>query len=122
MKARWISERPSPQLPLVGQAIVASFWLWKYYFVSTYQEDTSIPEYKLLENLRKLNNEPPNTTKYVTLISRCNRQMIIKDGSIPIFEREYVTLEDAQKGHTEILRLLKKGLLKFNLLKNYNNK
>jgi hypothetical protein len=114
MKARWISEDPSPNLPVVGRAMVAGFWPWKYYMVTTFKEDYDSPAAILDARLRKIANEELNVPCYITWISPCRRDFTMKDGTLPIFEAKHSTLEEAKFGHSLILSLFKTGKLKFN--------
>jgi hypothetical protein len=115
MRARWVSPRPRPELPIVGQALVASFWPGRFYFVSTMQLDPSSPSSKLARSLElgiAYNNVPPGPDEYITQIFRCNKHMIIKSFDDPLFERRYSTLPQALIGHNEAVDLLSKGKLK----------
>lgn len=120
MRARWVKRHPSPDLPIVAQAWVASLWPWRFYFVSTIQlqEDSSNPLGKLTRRVRSLktgvsyNEVPPEPDKFFTHIYRCDKYLLVKSLDDPLFEREYSNLSEAQIGHNEAVDLLSKGKLK----------
>lgn len=90
-----VSRRPSPELPIVGQAIVSVGWLpVKFYFVSTIQFDGP--------NQRKL---------YSTNVYKCDRNGTILNHDEFLYEKEYEDLEQACRGHEEVLELLQRGKL-----------
>jgi hypothetical protein len=115
MRPRWVSRNPRPELPVVGQALVASFCPWRFYLVSTIRLDPSDPLAKLSRSLElgiNYNKVPAGPDEYVTQIFRCNKHMITKSFDDPLFERHYSTLSQAFIGHNEAVDLLSKGILK----------
>jgi hypothetical protein len=46
-----------------------------------------------------------------TLVSKCDKHLNLKSGRI-LYSREYTTLDDAKKGHREVLSLVTKGALR----------
>ncbi len=115
MRARWVSERPNPELPtIVGQAIVASWWPGKYYFVSTIQVPSSSPLALLAQSL--INNTPyeevkPGLDVFITQVFRCDENGWAESFDNPLYEREYVGLAQAKLGHSEVVDLLAAGKL-----------
>jgi hypothetical protein len=107
MRARWVSPRPKPELPIVGQAIVATWWPGRYHFVSTIQLDPTDPLRRLTEKI----SGHQQTEAFVTNVYRCNKDGWWGDNS-PLYERTYETLEEAKGGHEQALRLVSQGNLK----------
>jgi hypothetical protein len=120
MHVRWVSHNSSPELPIVGQAKIASFWPGRFYFVSTVQHQlhSSSPLSKLTRDLRSLqpgasyNEVPLEQDMFITQIFRCNKHGWVKSFDDPLFEREYSSLSQARIGHNEAIDLLSKGKLK----------
>lgn len=112
MRARWVSENPSPEFPVVGQALVASFWPWKYYLVTT----THVEGNDLVERLTRsietgVRLEEVTVADYFeTSVLRCSRDMTHASGRV--YEGSYPNLEEAKRGHETIVRLLAQGRLK----------
>lgn len=108
MKARWIQDIPVTA-PTIGMNLVAGFWPWNHFFVSTSQADTNTPLDKLTKAIGRKEPAP-----FHTLISRCYRNMILKEdkqGNSVIYCREYSSLQEAQKGHSEIIRGFRTGTM-----------
>lgn len=115
MRARWVLHNPSPELPLVGYTIVASFLPWRFHLVMTFKQNLSHPLSKLTKSFElgvADNDAPPCTDLFMTTLFRCNRDGLSKSLENPLFEQEYSDLSQAQKGHNEIVDLLSKGKLK----------
>ena len=115
MRARWVSHNPRPELPTVGQTLVASFCPWRFYLVSTIRLDPSDPLSKLTRSLElgiDYNKVPAGPDEYITQIFRCNKHMTIKSFDDPLFERQYSTLPQALIGHNETVDSLSKGTLR----------
>ncbi|MGH9932144.1 MAG: hypothetical protein ACREA9_23325 [Pyrinomonadaceae bacterium] len=115
MKARWIAHlNPNPQLPIIGQTLVASWWPGRYYFISTIAGDPSSPMSRLTHAIEHGGSsedaKPPQT--YITGVFRSSKDFIPKS-SDPLYEREYADLESARSGHAEIVSLLEQGRLTF---------
>jgi hypothetical protein len=104
MKARWVSHRPSPQLPIVGQTIIAKWWFGRYYIVSTIELDSSSPLQKLTKSL--IQSFPYEQAipeeKFITNVYKCDINGTPKSDFI--YVREYSTLLEAQNGHDEAVR------------------
>jgi hypothetical protein len=114
MRARWVSRKPSPELP-----IVAHLWPWKYYFVSTVQIDQSHPSSPIARGLEtgevfKKSHEDvmPGLGYFVTQIFKCDRNGIPKSMDYAFYERKYSDLTQAKLGHEETVDLLAQGRLK----------
>jgi CheY-like chemotaxis protein len=111
MRARWISQDLHPKLPIVGQAIVASWWPGRYYFVSTGRGDPTDALGRLTEAInsnKRFQDVTAAPTTFATFVSRCNKFGQIY-GNL-LFTQEYKTLADAVKGHKEVLRQLERGV------------
>jgi len=103
MRARWVSRNPSPELPIVGQAKIASFWPGRFYFVSTVQLNSSNALNKLSRSLQGVehNDISAGPNKFITQVFRCNKDMFVKSFDDPLFERVYSTLPQALIGHND---------------------
>jgi len=116
MHVRWVRRNPSPKLPLVGQAQVATFLPWRYYVVSTVQIDQSDSMSKITHSLRTgqmgtpLKDLPAGPDVFITQVFKCNKDLMVKSFD-PLFEREYSELSEASKGHDEVVDLLALGEL-----------
>ena len=114
MRARWVSRNPSPKLPLVGQAQVASLLPWSYYVVSTVKIDQSDSISKITRSLKTgqrgtpLKDLPSGPDVFITQVFKCDKDLVVKSFD-PLFEREYTELSDARKGHDEVVDLLAMG-------------
>lgn len=115
MRARWVLHRPSPEPPVVGQAIVARWWPGRYYLVSTIEMDQSSPLAKLTQSLiygRAYGEALQEPSIFVTQVFKCDQDGLVRSFDNPFYEREYTDLSQAQTGHRETLRLLAEGRLK----------
>lgn len=113
MRARWAQNHyESPKLPIVQQTLIASWFPWKYYFVSTIQLDTSSPLSKLTRSIEKkisYKDVPVEIIGYVTQIFRCDNNGVVTSFDKPIFEREYSDLSKAIDGHNDAVKKFTKG-------------
>ncbi|HEY0551672.1 MAG TPA: hypothetical protein VGF13_18855 [Verrucomicrobiae bacterium] len=115
MKARWVLRYPSRELPFVGQAVVASWWPGKYYFVSTWRLDSSSPLHRLTQSLKQgvpFTDADVGQERYMTQILKCTKDGISESFDDPLYEREYSDLSEAKAGHNESVDLLEQGRLK----------
>lgn len=115
MRARWVVQNPSPELPIVGQARVASWWPGSYYIVSTIQIDASDPLHRLTETIERMFPHEETTLcpgKYVTQVFKCSKDGIVRSFNEPLYELEYQELAAARAGHEETVVLLLQGRLK----------
>jgi hypothetical protein len=115
MRARWILENPKPELPTVGDARVASFWPGRFFWIHTFQLDSDDPIYKMTRSFElgvPYTELPKEPHRYLTAICRCDRYGIPKNPSSPLYEREYRDVEEARKGHKEIVDWFFRGDLK----------
>jgi hypothetical protein len=115
MRARWVSENPSPRFPVVGSATVAAFWPWKYYLVTTACMEGKEPLERLTRWLEVIKTGVPFDEVTVadyfrTMVSRCSRDMF--HVSELVYVRDYPNLEEAKLGHDQVVRLLAQGRLK----------
>jgi hypothetical protein len=115
MRARWVFHRPSCKLPIVAQTVVAHWWPWKYYFISTIWMDPSHPFSLLTRSLETKESYPnitPGPDVYVTQIFRCNKDGFVKSMDYVLYEREYSDITEAKLGHNKTVDLLAQGRLK----------
>ena len=110
MNARWVLDTLWPELPQVDCTIIARWWPWDYYCVSTTQvrQDKSDSIYKRI----KINSVPPQD--YVTHVYKCD-----KNGTSDVnhfyYMKEYPDSDMARRGHKEVVGLLEKGRLNLKL-------
>lgn len=106
MNARWVLDTFWPELPQVDCTIVARWWPWDYYCVSTTQvwQDTSDPIYKSI----KINSVA--TQQYITHVYKCDKNGR-RDEDHFYYMKEYPDSDLARKGHKEVVELLEKGRL-----------
>ena len=119
MRARWVCPNPSPELPIVGQAIVAYWWPGKYYIVSTIQLDSSSPLSRLTRSLETgvaYEEVTPGPDVYVTQVFKCDKNGWTKSIDNLLYEREYPDLTQAISGHNDTVNLLEQGQLKLKRL------
>lgn len=111
MRARWVSENPSPKFPVVGEAMVASFWPGKYYLVMTMHVEGNELVERLTQTIETgVPFEEVTVADYFeTSVLRCNWDLTHSRG---VYERRYPNLEEAKLGHEAIVRLLAQGRLK----------
>lgn len=108
MKARWVLDTLWPELPQVDYTIVARWWPWDYYCVSTMcvSQDESDPIYRSINK----NSAPPQ--QYVTHVYKCD-----KNGRSDVdhfyYMKEYTDSGLARRGHKEVVDLMEKGRLNF---------
>jgi hypothetical protein len=115
MLARWVSPTISPKPPVVDSTVVAHWWPWKYYFVSTIYLNPSHPLALLtrsLETGQSYKNGTPGPDKFVTQIFTCDKYGWVKSMDYALYEREYSNLAQAKSGHKKTVDLLAQGRLK----------
>jgi hypothetical protein len=115
MRARWVLHSPSPEIPIVGQARVATWWPGRYYFVSTIQLDSSSPLHRLSESIKQgvpYDEATLGPDRYVTQVFRCTRDGIVKSFAEPLYQLEYADELAARAGHKHTVDLLEQGRLK----------
>jgi hypothetical protein len=107
MNARWVLDTLWPELPQVDCTIVARWWPWDYYCVSTMRvwQDKLDPIYKSI----KINSLHPQ--QYVTHIYKCDKKGR-SDVNRFYYMKEYPDSKLARRGHKEVVDLLEKGMLK----------
>jgi hypothetical protein len=114
MRARWVSEQPRPEPETIGIAIIASWWPMTYYWLSTIRLDADSSTLRLAEAIRlnrRYEDVQLSAEMYVTNVYRCSRIGVIRGN--PLYERQYVSLVEAQQGHRETLEGFVAGRLKF---------
>jgi hypothetical protein len=107
MNARWVLDTLWPELPQVDCTIVARWWPWDYYCVSTIRvwQDKSDPMYKSI----KIDSIP--SQQYVTHVYKCDKNGR-SDVNYFYYMKEYPDSVLARRGHKEVVDLLEKGGLK----------
>lgn len=112
-KAPRVTRRPSPELPIVGQAFVSTGgWPSKCYFVSTIFNDIatrSAGDGEVGALLRHL--DPDLHDFYITNVYECDRNYSILNYNEFLYARRYEDVEQARQGHEEVLELLQEGKL-----------
>ncbi len=114
MKARWINHTSSPELPVVGRTVIATFWPGRYYLVLTTLVDSSTPLRVFLRSVAlqvPYENVPHERDSYVTQIFHCSKQGSHKTAEKPLFEKEYLTFLEALNGHKTTIDSLLNGQL-----------
>jgi len=115
MKARWFLNYPPDELPIVAQAIVASWVPSKYYFVSTIQLDSSSPLQRLTQSITqgvKYEEATLGPDGYLTQVFKCNKVGVVRSVANPLYECKYTTVSEAIAGHRRTVDLLEQGRLK----------
>lgn len=104
MNARWVLDTFWPELPQVDHTIVARWWPWDYYCVSTKQvkQDTSK---SLYEDKKEMS---PASMQYVTHVYKCDKYGNENKDHF-YYMKEYNNLVLARRGHKELVTLLEKG-------------
>jgi hypothetical protein len=105
MKARSIVELPPPNPRCIGWAIVASWMPGRFHQITTFQTTGE-------STLPKLFGEAaPEKPVTITQIIKCNKDGISSedDYMVPVYEREYETLDAAREGHKITLALFAAG-------------
>jgi|SRR6185295_3090629 len=113
MRARWVRRDPSPELPGIGSAIVATWWPGRYYKVQTIELDNNSAAAVLIQSLEQKvasSKVVPSPTRYISQVVRCTSDGVVDwPSSQLIYEREYQTATDARAGHEEIVKALEFG-------------
>lgn len=96
-----------PELPQVDCTIVARWWPWDYYCVSTMRvwQDESDPLYSSMT----IHPVPPK--QYITRVYKCDKNGRSDDDHF-YYMKEYPDPVMARRGHKEVVKLLEKGRLK----------
>jgi len=110
MNMRWLLHNPSPEFPIVGHTIVASWLPWRYYLVFTFGLwcDPTDSGAKLIVAISGKSPEPEFHTK----VSKCDRDGLTTPGQRPFYERTYATVDEARVGHQETAEALFHGRLR----------
>jgi hypothetical protein len=106
MNARWVLDTFWPELPQLDHTIVARWWPWDYYCVSTIcvWEDTTDLKYKGIR---------PNAVasmQFVTHVYKCDKNGRVKKNHC-YYLQEYPDSVLARRGHKKVVGLLEKGSL-----------
>jgi hypothetical protein len=106
MRARWVKEVPILRSGSIGHTIVASWWPWKFYLVMTMDLRSDAALFAAANAVARSVGEPerPNC---VTGVFRCDALGGSKGEAL--YEREYATQGEAERGHREIVGLLAAG-------------
>jgi hypothetical protein len=102
MKARWINHTSSPEPPVVGRTVIATYWPGRYYLVLTTQVDSATPLRMFLRSVAlnvPVENVPHERDIFETRIFSCDKKGSHKTAEKPLYEREYRTFLDALNGH-----------------------
>jgi hypothetical protein len=106
MNARWVLDTFWPELPQVDHTIIAQWWPWGYYCVSTTRvwQDTSDPIYKNI----KVNSV--TSMQYATHVYKCDKNGRNNEDHF-YYMKEYPDSVLARRGHKEVVASLEKGRL-----------
>ncbi len=106
MNARWVLDTFWPELPQLDYTVVARWWPWEYYSVSTTRvwQDTSDPMYRDI----KVNSAA--SMQYVTRVYKCDKHGTSNEDHF-YYMKEYPDSVLARSGHKEVVELLEKGKL-----------
>ncbi len=109
MNARWVRDTFWPELPQVDYTIIARWWPWDYYCVSTTRvwQDESDPIYKSII----INSVPAR--QYITRVYKCDKNGRSDENHF-YYMKEYPDSVLARRGHKEVVALLEKGRLNLN--------
>ncbi len=116
MRTRWINHDPSPELPVLGRTVIATYWPGQYYLVSTTLVDSRTPLRKFQRSVAlkvSFENVPHEPDVFMTRIFKCDRQGSHRATENPLHERQYATLLEAMNGHNETVNLFLKGQLQW---------
>lgn len=118
MRARWVHDKPLPDEAFLGQTVVASRFPWRYWSVSTFQDDSASPWAKLTQSItegKSYDHVAPAPDGFVTTITQCDKNGWNFSNSLsdkpPLFVREYKNRDEAQAGHKQAVEFLAKGQL-----------
>jgi hypothetical protein len=114
MHTRWINHTSSPELPVVGRTVIATYWPGRYFLVLTTQVDSATPLRIFLRSVAlkvAIENVPHERDIFVTQIYNCNKQGSHKAAEKPLFEREYFTFLEALNGHKKTVDMFLNGQL-----------
>lgn len=111
MRARWVLPYPVRDA-IIGQALVATWWPWKYYFISTIELDHTSPLQRLTNSITQgvpYGEAVAGQTTYLTNVFRCDKHGFVRDIEDRLYERAYADISEARKGHDEAVDLLQLG-------------
>jgi hypothetical protein len=115
MHARWVLNFPTPELPGIGRAIIASWWPGRYYVVSTVQLDSFSPIAVLTRSLQQkvpFGKASPGPDKFITQVFKSDKDGMVASFDNPLYEQEYLDILAAQTGHKLVVSSLQQGRLK----------
>jgi len=116
-RARWVLPFPKSDASIIGQAIIASWWPWTYYYVSTVELDRQSPLRRLTRSLTTgVYSDEPLPEGYVTQVFRCNKEGVVKNRKEVYYEQEYHTHAEAEAGHESTVNGVAGGTLPLKLL------
>lgn len=107
MRARWVQDAPSVNLPTVAWTVVARWLPKSYLLVSTIEVRSATSDDAMSVLLRKFNPDVKDT--WVTQVFRCSDSYGFGHRDEPQYKREYSDFDAAKRGHSEIVEALKSG-------------
>jgi hypothetical protein len=107
MRARWVQNAPSVNLPTVARTVVARWLPKSYLLVSTIEVRSATSDDAMSVLLRKFNPDVKDT--WVTQIFRCSDSYGFGHSDEPLYQRESSDLNAAKRGHSEIVEALRSG-------------
>ena len=107
MQARWVLDTFWPEHPQIDYTVIARWWPWEYYCVSTIWvwSDKSDPIYSSTKRSSGLPQE------YVTYVFKCDKEGK-GDTEYFYYMKEYPDTALARRGHKDAVELLSKGIMK----------
>ncbi len=104
MNARWVLDTFWPELPQVDYTIVARWWPWDYYCVSTMQVKKNTSDSLYGDEKEK----PVVSIQYVTHVYKCDKNGNSNRDHF-YYMKEYPDSVLARRGHKKVVALLEKG-------------
>jgi hypothetical protein len=101
---RWISENPDPA-PRLAHTIIASWWPWRYWEVTTIDYMGATGDDPLLKLTRLLPGANPRD-EYIVQVFKYKRNARITDRYEPWYERRFEDKQQALEHHREVVRLV----------------
>jgi len=103
---------------IIGQAIIAGWWPWTYYWVSTVELDRRSVLGKLTRGVRTgVYSEDPLPEHYVTQVFRCDKEGTVTRMEEVYYQREYDTRTEAEAGHQSTVSGVADGTLTLRLMR-----
>ena len=104
MKIRWILSDPSPDPPIIASTVIASWWLGRYYLVTTTMSDGTQSWAQLVQHYRLgVKLDDTGRLKFSTQVFKSNKDGSIGRNTDPLSEAVHDSLSNAILGHKEAI-------------------